>query len=84
MMSDLGKPEWILPEELDIGDVLEVVTHTLEGQEQDSKYLQGMQMAVPGAGKIYGVRVPQLRMMAKQLAKKYSDQEKDLDRFARK
>ncbi|MBE9479567.1 MAG: DNA alkylation repair protein [Chloroflexi bacterium] len=82
MMSDLGVPEWTLPEELDVGDVLEIVTRTLEGQEQDSKYLQGMQMAVPGAGKLYGVRVPQLRTMAKQLTKKYGDQERDLDRFA--
>ncbi len=82
MMSDLGKPEWTLPEKLDIGDVLEVVTRTLEGQEQDSNYLQGMQMAVPGSGKLYGVRVPQLRMIAKQLTKKFGDQEQDLGRFA--
>lgn len=65
MMSDLGVPDWTLPEELDIGDVLEIVTHALAGQEQDSKYLQGMKMAVPGAGKLYGVRVPQLRAMAR-------------------
>lgn len=82
MMSDLGKPEWALPEEPDVGEVLEVVTRALEGQEQDSEYIQGMQMAVPGAGKLYGVRVPQLRTIAKQLAKKYRDQEQDLDRFA--
>ncbi len=83
MMSDLGVPEWTLPEELDVGEVLEVVTRTLEGQEQDSEYLQGMKMAIPGAGKLYGVRVPQLRAMAKQLTKKYGDQERDLDRLAR-
>ena len=81
-MSDYGVPEWTLPEELDVGDVLEIVTRTLEGQEQDSKYLQGMQMAVPGVRKIYGVRVPQLRIMAKQLTKKFGDQEQDLVRFA--
>ncbi len=81
-MSDLGVPEWTLPEELGVGEVLEIVTRTLEGQEKDSKYLQGMQMAVPGAGKIYGVRVPQLRTMARQLTKKYGDQEQDLDRLA--
>lgn len=81
-MSDLVVPEWTLPEELDVGDVLEIVTRTLEGQEQDPTYLQGMQMAVPGAGKLYGVRVPQLRTMAKQLTKKYGDQEQELDRFA--
>jgi 3-methyladenine DNA glycosylase AlkD len=83
MMSDLGNVEWALPEELDVREVLGIVTSALDGQEQDSDYLQGMQMAVPGVGKIYGVRVPQLRMMAKQLSRKYSDQEKDLDRFAR-
>lgn len=81
-MSDLGKPEWTLPEELDVGDVLEVVTRALEGQEQDANYLQGMHMAVPGAGKLYGVRVPQLRTIAKQLTKKYGDQEQDLPQFA--
>ncbi len=82
MMSDLGVPDWTLPEELDIGDVLEIVTHALAGQEQDSKYLQGMKMAVPGAGKLYGVRVPQLCVMAGQLTKKYGDQEQDLVWFA--
>jgi 3-methyladenine DNA glycosylase AlkD len=82
MMSDLGVPEWTPPEELDVREVLEIVTHALEGQEQDSEYIQGMQMAVPGAGKLYGVRVPQLRTMAKQLTKKYGDQEHDLDRLA--
>ena len=82
MMSDPGVPELTLPEKLDVGDVLGVVTRALEGQERDSEYLQGMQMAVPGAGKLYGVRVPQLRTMAKQLTKKCGDQEQDLDRFA--
>jgi 3-methyladenine DNA glycosylase AlkD len=81
MMSDLGVPEWTLPQELDVREVLGVLTRALEGHEQDSEYLQGMQMAVPGAGKIYGVRVPQLRTMAKQLTKKYGDQEQDLIRF---
>lgn len=81
-MSDLGVQEWTLPEKLDVGEVLEIVTRALEGQERDSEYLQGMQMAVPGAGKLYGVRVPQLRTMAKQLTKKYGDQEHDLDRLA--
>jgi 3-methyladenine DNA glycosylase AlkD len=83
MMSDIDKTEWTLPEELEVREVLDVVTRALEEQEQDSEYLQGMQMAVPGAGKLYGVRVPQLRTMAKQLTKKYGDQEQDLDRFAR-
>jgi len=81
-MSDLGVPVLTLPEKLDVREVLEVVTRALEGHEQDSEYLQGMQMAVPGAGKLYGVRVPQLRTMAKQLIKKYGDQEHELDRFA--
>ena len=82
MMSDLGAPEWTLPEGLDVREVLGVVTRALEGHEQDSEYLQGMKMAVPGAGKLYGVRVPQLRTMAKQLTKKYGDQEQNLVRFA--
>ena len=82
MMNDLGVPGWTLPEELDVGEVLEVVTRALEEHEQDLDYLQGMQMAVPGAGKLYGVRVPQLRTIAKQLAKKYRDQEQDLVQFA--
>ena len=82
MMNDLGVPGWTLPEELDVGEVLEVVTRALEEQGQDLEYLQGMQMAVPGAGKLYGVRVPQLRTIAKQLAKKYRDQEQDLVQFA--
>lgn len=81
-MSDLDKMEWTLPEDLDVSEVLGFVTRALEGQEQDSEYLQGMKMAVPGAGKLYGVRVPQLRKMAKQLAQKYRDQEQDLERFA--
>jgi len=81
-MSDLGVPEWILPDELRINKVLEVVTRALEGQEKDSEYIKGMQTAVPGAGKLYGVRVPQLRTIAKQLVKKYHGQDQNLDRFA--
>lgn len=81
MMRELEVPEWDLPEKLDVGEVLELATRALEGQEHDSEYIRGMQMAVPGAGKLYGVRVPQLRTIANQLVKKYRDQERDLDRF---
>ncbi|MCK5054865.1 MAG: DNA alkylation repair protein [Anaerolineales bacterium] len=81
-MSNLGKQELTLPDQLEVNTVLGAVTRALEGPEQDSEYLQGMKMAVPGAGKLYGVRVPQLRTIAKQLAKKYRDQDQDLDRLA--
>ncbi|MCJ7825807.1 MAG: DNA alkylation repair protein [Anaerolineales bacterium] len=81
-MSELGTTGWTLPEKLDVSELLGSMTRALEGQEQDAEYLQGMQIAVPGTGKLYGVRVPQLRAMAKQLAQKYRDQGQDLERFA--
>lgn len=81
-MSDPDTTDYTLPEELEIEDVLEVVTRILEGQVQDPEYLQGMQMAVPGAGKLYGVRVPQLRWISRQLVKKHRNNEQDLVRFA--
>lgn len=64
-MSDPGTLEFALPDELEVNAVLEIVTRALERQEKDSEYLQGMQMAVPGAGKLNGVRVPKLRKIAK-------------------
>ncbi|MGB2896222.1 MAG: hypothetical protein WBB65_08665 [Anaerolineales bacterium] len=70
-MSDPGTLEFALPDELEVNAVLEIVTRALERQEKDSEYLQGMQMAVPEAGKLNGVRVPQLSKIAKKITKKH-------------
>lgn len=40
-------------------------------QMSDAEYLEGMKRTVPGAARLYGVRVPQLRALAREIARHY-------------
>ncbi len=46
------------------------------------KYLDGMRMAVPGAGLLYGVKVPALRKMADEVVRAYQKDNADLKEIA--
>jgi 3-methyladenine DNA glycosylase AlkD len=52
-------------------DVLEIVTETFVRMGDDPDYLSGVQVAVPGGGQMYGVRVPDLRKVSKSVSKAY-------------
>lgn len=60
-------------------DILEqAFIHHVGGEE----YLAGVRMAVPGAGKLYGVKVPNLRKMADEIVRAYGKDNADLREMA--
>lgn len=61
-----------LPDEFVSSEIVTAITQSLEKQADDPEYKAGVSRAVPGAPKTYGVRVPALRSMAKELLKQYS------------
>ena len=56
------------------GEVVRFITQTLESLAGDDAYRQGVTRFVPGAGVVYGVRVPRLRELAGQIRKVYRSQ----------
>jgi 3-methyladenine DNA glycosylase AlkD len=61
---------------------LNILEEAFQRHAKDPEYLQGMRMAVPGAGELYGVRVPILRQMAKAVARTYRKAPKTLQAIA--
>lgn len=60
-----------LPDLLNQAELLRVLDEVLISLGVDPDYVEGMRMAVPGAGRLYGVKVPQLRKLSKEIIKKY-------------
>jgi 3-methyladenine DNA glycosylase AlkD len=58
-----------LPEAPDVDAVMETLERAFEALA-DSEYQKGIGMTVPGAGRVYGVRVPHLRALAKGVVKR--------------
>jgi 3-methyladenine DNA glycosylase AlkD len=77
-MAGEGTNALNLPAELEINRVIAAMTKLLERQADDPQYKAGVARAVPGALKTYGVRVPDLRSMAKVVLKQYKDQPEKL------
>ncbi len=75
MMSDKWVPELSLDASAAPEDIVVLLTETLEGFAVDETYRQGVGRAVPGVRDVYGVRVPQLRSLARQLLRTYAKQE---------
>ncbi len=64
-------PDNPVPEE-----VLQALELAFEDKGGDESYLTGMKMAVPGTDRLYGVRVPDLRKLSREILRKYKgDQE---------
>jgi 3-methyladenine DNA glycosylase AlkD len=72
-----------LPESIEVEPLLEIFRATFERLSQDKGYQDGILMAVPGVGEMYGVRVPLLRALAKHLLKAYKGQHQALENLAR-
>lgn len=51
-----------------------MITRELEAQAGDERYREGVSRVVPGAERVYGVRVPQLRAIARQVAQIFGKQ----------
>ena len=77
-MADKEPQELRLPVEFNSDAIRLTITETLEMQADDPAYKDGVLQAVPGAPLTYGVRVPTLRSMAKELVKNYRAQPEQL------
>lgn len=71
-----------LPEYPEPSAVIDELTGTFIRHGGDEEYLKGMEMVVPGAGKVYGIRVPALRNMAKQVVRQYKENDDALAEIA--
>jgi 3-methyladenine DNA glycosylase AlkD len=71
-----------LPRSFNLERTLTYLEHTLHASGGDAEYLEGMRRTVPGAERVYGVRVPALREIAKQIYKTYRSEQIDLIEFA--
>jgi 3-methyladenine DNA glycosylase AlkD len=71
-----------LPQVPDPVQVLEVIEEIFSLLGEDPEYLKGMQMAVPGASRLYGVKVPQLRKLSKEILKKYGKEKEPIRKIA--
>ena len=71
-----------LPEVPDSDEVLQVIEDIFILLGKDPEYIEGMRMAVPGAERLYGVKVPQLRMLSKELIKKYGKGKETIQNIA--
>ena len=81
----MGKDKPLL-RDLPLDPVPEKVVDILEGafvnHVGSEEYLAGMKMAVPGTGKLYGVKVPTLRKMAHEVVSAYKKENADLREVA--
>ena len=73
-MSDPSKPIINFPAKPVPEDVVHFITRALESLDGDDAYREGVTRFVPGAGVVYGVRVPELRDLARQTIKAYRSQ----------
>ena len=73
-MSKSSKPELKLPASAEPEEVVKLITRALESLVDDERYREGVTRVIPGAGMVYGVRVPDLRELARQIIKTYPSQ----------
>lgn len=71
-----------LPDAPDALDVLQTLEETFIRMGGESEYLEGMKMVVPGAGKLYGVKVPILRRLSKEILRKYNGEKEAIKKLA--
>jgi 3-methyladenine DNA glycosylase AlkD len=64
------------------GKVVDVLEEAFVRQVGSKEYIAGMKTAVPGAGKLYGVKVPVLRKMADEVVRAYKKANADLREIA--
>lgn len=70
-MSDGKNAGLKLPDTFDLDGLINAITQALEKRADDPEYKAGISRSVPGAPKMYGVRVPELRATAKDILKGY-------------
>jgi 3-methyladenine DNA glycosylase AlkD len=70
-MTDARLPPLEIDPELSANAVVERISAVFEDFAGDEQYQAGMSRAVPGARRVYGVRVPQLREMARGIKQRF-------------
>lgn len=81
-MSKPNKSALELPSDPLPQQVIAVLTEAFNEQTEDTEYQSLISTAVPGISPTYGIRVPMLRGMAKEILLKYKDQTITLDEIA--
>lgn len=71
-----------LPSEPDVEAILDVATKAFEALADRGKYAQAMQFVIPGVGKMYAVRVPLLRKLARGIKAAYKQDQAALKEIA--
>ena len=73
-----------LPPEPQLVAVMKALELGFEREVGSAEYLEGMRRTVPGTAKLYGVKVPKLRKMSKQILKAYRRDERAALQIAKK
>ena len=73
-MSEPGKSELNLPINPNPEQVVAALTDAFQTRAEDDQYQSLISTAVPGISPTYGIRVPVLRGMAKEILRKYKNQ----------
>lgn len=81
-MTDIDRLLTPMPSDADPQMVTDVLTQAFTRLSDDPQYLEGMRSVVPGAEKLYGVRVPGLRKLARGVVKTYRRDSEGLKRIA--
>ena len=71
-----------LPEIPDAGQVIQAIEGVFTKLGGDPVYMQGMRMAVPGAEKLFGVKVPLLRKLSNEVIQNYKKDKEIISRVA--
>jgi 3-methyladenine DNA glycosylase AlkD len=75
-------PELGLSTSASTADAVARITKVFEQLSGDDSYREGMNRAVPGARDVYGVRVPQLRALARQVIKTFGKKDSAVEAIA--
>ncbi|OGO17883.1 MAG: hypothetical protein A2Z14_14110 [Chloroflexi bacterium RBG_16_48_8] len=81
-MSEMSVLARKLPEVPDPDKVIQVIEETFVSLGGNPDYLAGMQTAVPGAGKLFGVKVPLLRKLCKEVIQQYKKEKEGIAKIA--
>ncbi len=81
-MSEMNLLVRGFPEAPDATEIIRILEDTFISLGGESDYLAGMKMTVPGVGVLYGVKVPLLRKLSKEVLRTYKNEREAIKRIA--
>jgi 3-methyladenine DNA glycosylase AlkD len=81
-MTEKSKLLEYLPPTPDPDTIIQALEEIFVDLGGDPDYLSGMRMTVPGAGKLYGVKVPVLRKVSRELIQRYKNERSVISKLA--